>query len=85
MRVRHILRPVAAELTVKTTRIILSHRTALNGFDYSEHPIVTCTVSLCSADLDHMAGPCDKVSYLWLFLKRYSMPVKGHKGEVERK
>lgn len=59
MWVRHILRPEAAELRVKTARIILSHRSELNGFDCSERPVVTCAACLCSADLDHMAGPCD--------------------------
>lgn len=40
---------------------------------------------LCSADLDHTAGPCD-TNYLWLFSQKgiphLSTPVKGHRGEV---
>lgn len=47
--------------------IILSLSTELNGSDCSYVPIVTCTGRLCSADLDHMARPCDKVIFMVVF------------------
>lgn len=46
--VRHILRLVAAELTVKTACIIFGHGGTVN-------PTVTCRLIVCSADTNHMA------------------------------
>lgn len=47
------------------------HRTELNGCDCSQRPVVTRTASLCSADLDHTAGPCDTVQIIYgYFLKK---------------
>lgn len=84
MWVRHILRPVAAEPRVKTARIIPSHRTELNGFDCSGRPVVTCAPCLCSADLDHMAGPCD-VTNGRLFMVIFSKSIPCLSKDIEER
>lgn len=80
MWVRHILRPGAAE---KTAWIILSLSTELNGSECSYSPIVTCTQSLCSADLDHMAGPCERAIFMVaVFLFRVYRNTQGWGGTI---